>query len=84
MDDVIKNPTKEQIAMLIKMDVQGAAKWLKDPDTGNIYYWSAGNHQHMEVAYWLKLRGYTKGIVLEDEKEITTATRQHWETDLER
>lgn len=84
MDDVIKNPTKEQIAAIAAESVQKVAKWLKDPDTGNIYYWPSELHEHMEVALWLKLRGYTKGRVLGDGKEIALATKQHWQTDLEK
>lgn len=84
MDDVLKNPTREQIASILSASEQGAAKWLKDPDIGNIYYWPAESHQHMEVAYWLQLRGYTKGIVLQDGSDAPSQDRQPWQTDLDR
>lgn len=56
------NPSKESIARTIAKSEHKAAKWIRDPATGDVYYWAAEKAQHEEIARMLKLADYEKGI----------------------
>ena len=56
----IKNPTDSQISSIIDRSKHKAAKWIKDLDTGDIYYWEA------EKALPLRIANYDKGIAVND------------------
>jgi hypothetical protein len=52
-DDVILNPTPQQLADLVNASIEKAAKWLKVTATGEVYGWRAEQHFHRDVAAWL-------------------------------
>ncbi len=58
-----QNPSKEKIQELIQQSEQKAAKWLKDIEDGNIYYWPADWTSHAQMADILQIKDYDKGIV---------------------
>ena len=60
------NPDKEKISELINLSEQKAAKWLKDLDTGNLWYWPASWVTHANVAAELGIKDYEKGIVVDN------------------
>ncbi len=60
--NIIQNPTTEKIAELIEQSEMKAAKWLKDLESGDLYYWPADWVQHASVAADLKLKDWEKGI----------------------
>jgi len=60
---VLINPGKDEVDQLIEQSEMKAAKWLKDLDTGDYYYWSSDWEQHASVANDLKLNNWDKGIV---------------------
>ena len=53
---VVKNPTKAEIQSLCAESTHNAAKLVKDPDPGDVYYAAAGDFQHAEMAAILDLR----------------------------
>ena len=61
----ILNPNKEKIQELIQLSDQKAAKWLKDLDTGNLWYWPASWVVHANMASKLRIKDYEKGIVID-------------------
>ena len=66
MDDVAKNPTKDEITKIIQSSEHTMAKWLKDTTTDDMYYWAAEKYQHAHVAYAFKIEDYTKGFATLD------------------
>jgi len=62
----ILNPDKDKIQELINLSEQKAAKWLKDLDTGDLWYWPASWVIHANVAAKLKIKHYDKGIMVDD------------------
>jgi len=62
MEHIAKNPTKAEIAGVIKSSEYTMAKWLKDSATGDIYCWPAEKYQHAHVAAAFSVEEYTKGF----------------------
>ena len=62
----VLNPDKGKISELIEMSDQKAAKWLKDLDTDNLWYWPASWVTHANMAAKLGIKHYDKGIVVDD------------------
>lgn len=59
---ISKNPNNKKIAELCGLSKHNAAKWIKDNETGDIYYWPAGELQHVEMAKELHIETFEKGI----------------------
>jgi len=58
-----KNPPQDKISELIQQSEQKAAKWLKDLDTGDLWYWPAADWtSHHDMAKTLHIENYEKGI----------------------
>ena len=62
----VLNPGKEKISELIELSDQKAAKWRKDLDAGNLWYWPASWVTHASMAMRLKIKHYDKGVVVDD------------------
>lgn len=60
--NLVQNPNQSKIAELIAQSEMQAVKWLKDLETGDMYYWPADWVQHASVANELKLKHWEKGI----------------------
>ena len=61
----ILNPGREKINELIQLSEQKAVKWLKDLDTGNLWYWPASWVTHSRMAAELGIKDYEKGIAVD-------------------
>ena len=59
------NPDKKKLAELFAASEYGAAKWLKDLDTGETYYWPADELPHKRMAEVLQVDRYDKGVVFD-------------------
>jgi len=59
----LRNPNQEEIDELIQKSDQKAAKWLKDLDTDELWYWPADWTSHHDMAIELHIKNYEKGIV---------------------
>lgn len=60
---LFKNPSEERIQWLIQQSDMQAAKWLKDTEDGQLYYWPANWKTHAQIADELLIKDYDKGIV---------------------
>jgi len=58
------NPGKKKLAKLFAASKYNAAKWVKDLDTGDTYYWPASDVQHKHMAKTLQIKRYTKGLAV--------------------
>jgi hypothetical protein len=63
---VFKNPTDTAIRQIIAMSEHRAAKWLKNKDTGDIYYWPAEEAQHAEIAKLMQVTNWEKGVAIDE------------------
>ena len=61
------NPTKLGIQERCRQSSHNAAKWLKDSETGNTYYWPADEMRHAEFAEQMRITEYTSGIAVATE-----------------
>ena len=61
-----KNPTDDRIKEIIALSEHRAAKWLKDLETGDLWYWPADWTTHSKKAEELQVQDYDKGIVTLD------------------
>lgn len=61
-----KNPTDAQISVIISRSEHQAAKWLKDLDTGDLYFWEAEKAFHKHIADSLHISSFDKGIAVND------------------
>lgn len=61
----ILNPDELKIKSLIERSELQAAKWLKDLETGDVWYWPADWVTHATMATILKIEDYDKGIVFD-------------------
>jgi len=62
----VLNPDIVKINELISLSDQKAAKWIKELDTGNLWYWPASWVTHANIAAELNIKDYDKGIVVDD------------------
>ncbi len=60
------NPSKKKLARLFAASKYNAAKWIKDLDTGDTYFWPAGDLQHKRMAKTLSVERYDKGLAVPD------------------
>ncbi len=60
--DPVKNPSKEQITEIISASEQQAAKWIKDLQSDDYWYWPASWVTHSKMAETLGVQDYEKGI----------------------
>lgn len=65
---IAKNPPTEGIHRIIAASLHKAAKWLKDSDTGDVWYWPAEEANHSDVAKVFGVSKYTKGISIPTEQ----------------
>lgn len=61
-----RNPTDSAIAEIITRSEHKAAKWIKDLDTGDIYYWEAEKAFHQQIADTLHIGHFDKGFAVND------------------
>ena len=61
---ILKNPTEVEIEALCAESPHNAAKWVKDTRTGDMYYAPAGDVQHAQMAVFLDLGAYEKGLAV--------------------
>ncbi len=61
---ICRNPTPETIQLLIANSNDDAAKWIKDLDTGDTYYWPSHSAFHANIAKSLHIDNYDKGIAI--------------------
>ena len=62
----VKNPSNNQILEIISSSCERAAKWLKDAQTGDMYFWQAEKAFHRNVAEQLGIKEYEKGIAVNE------------------
>lgn len=60
--NILQNPSQEKVAELIEQSEMKAAKWLKDLETGDLFYWPADWNEHSRIAETLQIKVYKKGI----------------------
>ena len=60
--NIHKNPSLEVINELIQHSEMKAAKWLKDLDTDDLWYWPADWKSHHDMSVELEITNYEKGI----------------------
>ncbi len=60
------NARKDRVKELCNSSSHNAAKWIKDNETGNVYYWPSDQATHAEMAESFKITNYTKGIATPD------------------
>lgn len=58
-----KNPSEEKVQQLIEHSEHKYAKWLKDLEGGDLYYWPASWTTHSQMAGKLQIKDYEKGVV---------------------
>gem|GEM_PF-2937979 len=58
----VLNPDNEKISELISLSEQKAVKWIKDLDTGDLWYWPASWATHANIAAELNIKDYDKGV----------------------
>jgi len=58
------DPGKKKLAKLFAASKYNAAKWIKDLDTGDTYYWPASDMPHKRMAKTLQVKRYKKGIAV--------------------
>ena len=64
MANAFKNPSDTQIAEIIARSERKAAKWVKDLETGDIYYWEAEKSFHKQMADSLNITVSEKGLAV--------------------
>lgn len=72
-----KNPTDARIREIIDRSAEKAAKWLRDKATGDRYFWEAERAFHRDVAEWLGVSEYTKGLAVTAEHEAAPSRSDH-------
>ncbi|MEW8509002.1 MAG: hypothetical protein AB2598_20140 [Candidatus Thiodiazotropha sp.] len=63
---ITRNPSNTKIRELITLSSEGAARWIEDKETGDIFYWPSDSAYHNQVAEILHISEYDKGIAIED------------------
>ncbi len=58
------NPGKKKLAKLFAASKYNAAKWVKDLDTGDTYFWPASDVPHKRMAKTLQVKRYDKGLAV--------------------
>ncbi len=60
--DIAKNPSDQRISELCSKSKSNAAKWIKDVETGDMYFCPEDQGFHAEMAAAVNVVSYTKGI----------------------
>ncbi|MCU7918340.1 MAG: hypothetical protein KZQ95_08260 [Candidatus Thiodiazotropha sp. (ex Epidulcina cf. delphinae)] len=63
---ITQNPSNATIKELIFLSSEGAAKWIEDKETGDIFYWPSDAAHHKQIAEILHISEYDKGIAIKD------------------
>ena len=61
------DPDEKKLGELFAASEYDAAKWIKDLDTGETYYWPASDVPHKRMAKVLSVERYDKGLTLPGE-----------------
>ena len=64
---IYSDPDEKKLAELFAASKYDAAKWIKDLDTGETYYWPAGDLLHKHMAKVLSVEHYDKGLAVPGE-----------------
>jgi hypothetical protein len=60
----VSNPSDEKIRELIELSEYRAAKWIKDNENGDIFYWTTVETTHAEMAAVLHIEDYQTGVAV--------------------
>jgi hypothetical protein len=63
---IYRNPSNAKIKELITLSSEGAARWIEEKVTGDVFYWPSDLGYHTQIAKILKISEYDKGIAIED------------------
>jgi hypothetical protein len=63
---IYRNPSNAKIRELITLSSGGAASWIEEKETGDLFYWSSDSGYHKQIAKILNITAYEKGIAIED------------------
>ncbi|PVV23629.1 MAG: hypothetical protein B6D78_02785 [gamma proteobacterium symbiont of Ctena orbiculata] len=66
---VYRNPSNAKIKELITRSSEGAARWIEEKETGDVFYWPSDTAYHKQIAEILHIAEYKKGIAIEDRCE---------------
>ncbi len=64
---IYSNPDNQKLNELFAASEYDAASWIKDLDTGEIYYWPASDMPHKRMAKVLSVDRYEKGVTVQGE-----------------
>jgi hypothetical protein len=63
---IYRNPSNAKIKELITLSSEGAARWIEEKDTGDVFYWPSDIAFHRQIAEILHIADYEKGIAIKD------------------
>jgi hypothetical protein len=63
---IYRNPSNAKIKELITLSSEGAARWIEEKETGDVFYWPSDIAIHRQIAEILHIADYEKGIAIED------------------
>jgi hypothetical protein len=63
---IYRNPSNAKIKELITLSSEGAASWIEEKETGDLFYWPSDSGYHKQIAQILKISAYEKGIAIKD------------------
>ncbi len=63
---ISNNPSNEKIAEIIATSTEKAAKWIKDLETNDFWYWPAEKAIHAQMASLLSIPRYEKGLAVNE------------------
>jgi hypothetical protein len=63
---IYRNPSNAKIRELITLSSEGAAMWIEEKETGDLFYWPSDSGYHQDIAKILNITAYEKGIAIED------------------
>ncbi|MCU7945629.1 MAG: hypothetical protein KZQ72_03120 [Candidatus Thiodiazotropha sp. (ex Cardiolucina cf. quadrata)] len=63
---ITQSPSNATIKELIFLSSEGAAKWIEDKETCDIFYWPSDTANHEQIAEILHISEYDKGIAIKD------------------
>jgi len=61
---IYSDPDEKKLAELFAASEYDAASWIKDLDTGEIYYWPTSDLTHQRMAKVLSIARYEKGTLI--------------------
>ena len=63
---IYRNPSNAKIKELITRSSEGAARWIEEKESGDVFYWPSDTAFHTQIAKILHIADYEKGIAIED------------------